>query len=61
LVNAFLSTNLVDEVIVYQSPHPLGASGVDWFNKDITVESLGFNLESSYKIDDDTKKIFLKC
>ena len=30
-------------------------------NKDITVESLGFNLESSYKIDDDTKKIFLKC
>ncbi|MFL2700005.1 MAG: bifunctional diaminohydroxyphosphoribosylaminopyrimidine deaminase/5-amino-6-(5-phosphoribosylamino)uracil reductase RibD [SAR86 cluster bacterium] len=61
LVNAFLSTNLVDEVIVYQSPHPLGANGVDWFNKDITVESLGFNLESSYKIDDDTKKIFLKC
>ena len=59
LVNAFLDNDLVDEIIIYKSNITLGDEGVSWF-KNKTIESLGFNLKSSLKINDDTKETYLK-
>ena len=59
LVNAFLDNYLVDEIIIYKSNITLGDEGVSWF-KNKTIESLGFNLKSSLKINDDTKETYLK-
>ena len=61
LVNAFLISSLVDEIIIYKSPNDLGDDGVSWFDKETTVENFGFTLESSYKIESDTKQIYKKC
>ena len=58
LVNAFLLSNLVDELIIYQSCDELGPDGVAWFSEDNAVENFGFKLESSYKIMTDTKYIY---
>jgi hypothetical protein len=33
---------------------------VNWFIKENAIENYGFKLESSYKIDTDIKKIFIK-
>ena len=59
LVNAFLDNDLVDEIIIYKSNITLVDEGVSWF-KNKTIESLGFNLKSSLKINDDTKETYLK-
>ena len=61
LVNSFLNECLVDKLIIYKSSMELGPNGVSWFREDNAVEKLGFNLESSYKIESDTKKIYIKC
>lgn len=61
LANSFLLSGLVDELIIYESPENFGANGVSWFEEDKAVEKLGFNLESSYKIESDIKKIYKKC
>ncbi len=61
LVNSFLSSGLVDELIMYESQNELGPDGVNWFDEDNAVEKFGFNLESSYKIESDIKKIYKKC
>ncbi len=61
LVNSFLDSGSVDEIIIYESQNNLGANGVHWFKEDNAVEKLGFKLESSYKIETDTKKIYIKC
>ena len=61
LVNAFLMSNLVDEVIIYKSPNKVGDDGVNWFDEETTVENFGFTLESSYKIESDIKQIYKKC
>ena len=61
LVNAFLDSGKVDEVIIYQSQNNLGLDGVNWFKEDNAVEKLNFKLESSYNIKADTKKIYIKC
>ena len=61
LVNSFLSSGLVDELIIYESPNKLGSDGVNWFDEDNAVEKFGFNLESTYKIESDIKKIYKKC
>ena len=61
LVNSFLNESLVDKLIIYESSMELGPNGVSWFKEDNAVEKLGFNLESSYKIESDTKKIYIKC
>lgn len=58
MVNAFLSSNLVDELIIYQSNNILGSNGVAWFTEDNAVENFGFKLESSYKIMTDTKNTY---
>ena len=58
LVNAFLLTDLVDELIIYQSCNELGPDGVAWFSEDNAIENFGFKLESSYKIMTDTKYIY---
>ena len=60
LINSFLNEGLVDKLIIYESTSQLGPNGVNWFKEDNTVEKLGFKLESSYKIESDTKKIFIK-
>ena len=60
LINSFLNENYVDKLIIYESTSKLGPNGVDWFKEDNAVEKLGFKLESSYKIESDTKKIFIK-
>ena len=59
LVNAFLDNHLVDEIIIYKSNITLGDEGVSWFENK-TIESLGFDLKSSLKINDDSKEIYLK-
>jgi diaminohydroxyphosphoribosylaminopyrimidine deaminase/5-amino-6-(5-phosphoribosylamino)uracil reductase len=61
LINSFLNEGLVDKLIIYESTSQLGPNGVNWFKQDNTVEKLGFKLESSYKIESDTKKIYIKC
>ena len=61
LANSFLLSGLVDELIIYESPENFGPNGVSWFEEDNAVEKLGFNLESSYKIESDIKKIYKKC
>ena len=61
LANSFLLSGLVDELIIYESPENFGLNGVSWFEEDKAVEKLGFNLESSYKIKSDIKKIYKKC
>ena len=61
LINSFLNEGLVDKLIIYESTSQLGPNGVNWFKEDNTVEKLGFKLESSYKIESDTKKIYIKC
>ena len=61
LVNSFLNESLVDKLIIYESSMELGPNGVSWFKEDNAVEKLGFNIESSYKIGSDTKKIYIKC
>ena len=59
LVNAFLDNHLVDEIIIYKSNITLGDEGVSWFENK-TIESLGFDLKSSFKINDDSKETYLK-
>ena len=59
LVNAFLDNHLVDEIIIYKSNIRLGDEGVSWFENK-TIESLGFDLKSSLKINDDSKETYLK-
>ena len=59
LVNAFLDNHLVDEIIVYKSNIILGDEGVSWFENK-TIESFGFDLKSSFKINDDSKETYLK-
>ena len=59
LVNAFLDNHLVDEIIIYKSNITLGNEGVSWF-KNKTIESLGFDLKSSLKINDDSKETYFK-
>ena len=59
LVNAFLDNDLVDEIIIYKSNITLGDKGVSWFENK-TIESLGFDLKSSLKINDDSKETYLK-
>tara|TARA_B100001057_G_scaffold27709_1_gene25459 strand:+ start:4190 stop:5194 length:1005 start_codon:yes stop_codon:yes gene_type:complete len=59
LVNAFLSNHLVDEVIMYESKVALGVEGVSWFENK-TIESFGFDLKSTFEIEDDIKKTYLK-
>ena len=59
LVNAFLDNHLVDEIIIYKSNITLGNEGVSWFENK-TIESLGFDLKSSLKINDDRKETYLK-
>ena len=59
LVRAFLDNHLVDEIIIYKSNIILGDEGVSWFENK-TIESLGFDLKSSLKINDDTKETYLK-
>ena len=61
LVNSFLNEGLVDKLIIYESSIELGRNGVSWFKEDNAIEKLGFNIESSYKIESDTKKIYIKC
>ena len=61
LVNAFLEDGLCEELVVYQSPNPIGANGVSWFDDGNTIENFGFKHTSSYTIDRDKKTIFLKC
>jgi diaminohydroxyphosphoribosylaminopyrimidine deaminase/5-amino-6-(5-phosphoribosylamino)uracil reductase len=61
LINSFLDEDLVDELIIYESTSQLGPNGVNWFKEDNAVEKLGFKLESSYKIESDIKKIYIKC
>jgi diaminohydroxyphosphoribosylaminopyrimidine deaminase/5-amino-6-(5-phosphoribosylamino)uracil reductase len=61
LANSFLLAGLVDELIIYESPNDLGSNGVNWFEEDKAVENFGFKLESLYKIEADTKKIYRKC
>jgi diaminohydroxyphosphoribosylaminopyrimidine deaminase/5-amino-6-(5-phosphoribosylamino)uracil reductase len=61
LVNAFLISGLIDELIIYKSPNHLGDNGVSWFDKETAVENFGFTLESTYKIESDTKQIYKKC
>ena len=60
LINSFLNEGYVDKLIIYESTSKLGPNGVDWFKEDNAVEKLGFKLESSYKIESDTKKIYIK-
>ena len=59
LVNAFLDNDLVDVIIIYKSNITLGDEGVSWFENK-TIESLGFDLKSSFKINDDSKETYLK-
>ena len=59
LVNAFLDNHLVDEIIIYKSNITLGDEGVSWFENK-TIESLGFDLKFSLKINDDSKETYLK-
>ena len=59
LVNAFLNNDLVDEIIIYKSNISLGDEGISLFENK-TVESLGFDLKSSLKINDDSKETYLK-
>ena len=59
LVNAFLDNYLVDEIIIYKSNIILGDEGVSWFENK-TIESLGFDLKSSLKINGDSKETYLK-
>ena len=59
LVNAFLDNHLVDEIIIYKSNITLGDEGVSWFENK-TIESLGFDLKSSFKINDDSNETYLK-
>ncbi len=59
LVKAFLENHLVDEIIIYKSNITLGDEGVSWFENK-TIESLGFDLKSSLKINDDSKETYLK-
>ena len=59
LVKAFLDNHLVDEIIIYKSNIILGDEGVSWFENK-TIESLGFDLKSSLKINDDSKETYLK-
>ena len=60
LVNAFLKTGKVDEIVIYTSNKVLGDEGVDWFKEKNAIENYGFKLESSYKIGDDVKETFIK-
>ena len=60
LVKSFIETGIIDEIIVYTSKKILGENGVNWFEKNKTIENYGFKLESSYKIDQDIKQTFVK-
>jgi len=60
LVKSFIETNMIDEIIVYTSKKILGENGVNWFHKNKTIENYGFKLESSYKIDQDIKRTFIR-
>jgi diaminohydroxyphosphoribosylaminopyrimidine deaminase/5-amino-6-(5-phosphoribosylamino)uracil reductase len=61
LVNAFLEDGLCEELVVYQSPNPIGVKGVSWFDEGNTIEKFGFKRTSSYTIDRDKKTSFVKC
>lgn len=60
LATAFLQTNLVDELIVYQAPCLLGKTAKPMFNAsfDYIHEQLRFNLVSRETIGNDLKLIF---
>ena len=60
LVNAFLKTGKVDEIVIYTSNKVLGDEGGDWFKEKNAIEKYGFKLESSYKIGNDVKETFIK-
>ena len=60
LVNAFLKSGYVNELIIYTSQKKLGRNGVGWFKGDNAVENYGFKLESSCKIGSDLKEIYKK-
>ena len=61
LVNAFLEDGLCEELVVYQSPNPIGTKGISWFDDGNTIEKFGFKHTSSYTIDRDKKTTFVKC
>ena len=61
LVNAFLEDGLCEELVVYQSPNPIGAKGISWFDDGNTIEKFGFKHTSSYTIDRDKKTTFVRC
>ena len=60
LVNSFLKSKIVDELIIYTSQKNLGKDSVPWFKEDNAVENYGFKLESSCKIDNDLKQIYIR-
>jgi len=60
LVNAFLKTSLVDQVIYFEAPHNLGSHGMPWFDTDNYLELNGFQRSSSSRIGPDKKIIFSK-
>jgi diaminohydroxyphosphoribosylaminopyrimidine deaminase/5-amino-6-(5-phosphoribosylamino)uracil reductase len=60
LATSFLEARCVDQIILYTSSKALGKNGVSWFKEDNAIENYGFKLESSYKIDSDTKQIYIK-
>ena len=60
LVKSFIETGIIDEIIVYTSKKILGENGVNWFEKNKTIENYGFKLESSYKINQDIKQTFVR-
>ena len=61
LVNAFLKDGLCEELVVYQSPNPIGTKGISWFDDSNTIEKFGFKHTSSYTIDRDKKTTFVRC
>ena len=61
LVNAFLEDGLCEELVVYQSPNPIGTKGISWFDDGNTIEKFGFKHTSSYTIDRDKKTTFVRC
>ena len=60
LVNAFLKTDLVDQVIYFEAPHSLGSNGMPWFETSNYLELNGFQRTSSSRIGPDKKIIFNK-
>ena len=59
-INSFLKSKIVDELIIYTSQKNLGKDSVPWFKEDNAIENYGFKLESSCKIENDLKQIFIR-